>query len=144
LAAGARLNYSKINLYLAVPKGGTSLTVRTYHCTIRIRCRSLSSRLGLSKLDKVVYEQVLLLYHFIQFACHASHPISENPCNNFFSILADFGDFSEKLKSHVIRELNEMVQYKFCGHLFVLSLASALTLCGYDRSFSIICGVEYF
>jgi hypothetical protein len=28
-------------------------------------------------------------------------PNSENPCNNFFSILADFGDLSEKLKSHV-------------------------------------------
>jgi hypothetical protein len=51
-----------------------------------------------------------LLYHFVQFACHASHPISENPCNNFFPILGDFGDFSEKLKSHVLRELNEMVQ----------------------------------
>jgi hypothetical protein len=66
-------------------------------------CRSLGrgSRYQLS---------IELLYHFIQFACHASHPISENPCNNFFSILADFGDFSEKLKSYVIRELNEMVQ----------------------------------
>jgi hypothetical protein len=39
-----------------------------------------------------------ILYYFVQFLCHVSHPISENPCNNFFSILADFGDLSEKLK----------------------------------------------
>lgn len=52
-----------------------------------------------------------ILYYFIQFVCHTSHPISENPCNNFFLILADFGDLSEKLKVTCIYELNEIVQY---------------------------------
>jgi hypothetical protein len=37
-----------------------------------------------------------ILYYFVQFICHASHLISENPCDNFFSILAEFGDLSEK------------------------------------------------
>jgi hypothetical protein len=36
-----------------------------------------------------------VLYHFVQFVCHASHPISGNPRNNFFSILAEFGDLSD-------------------------------------------------
>jgi hypothetical protein len=52
-----------------------------------------------------------VLYYFVQFVCHASHPISENPCNNFFSFFADFGDLSEKLKVTCIYGLNEMVQY---------------------------------
>jgi hypothetical protein len=53
-----------------------------------------------------------LLYYFVQFLCHASHPISENPCNNFFS------RFVGKTKSHVpIRiERNSTV----CGHLITL------------------------
>ena len=52
-----------------------------------------------------------VLYHFIQFERHASHPIFVDPANNFFSIYGDFGDLSENQKSHVLFELNEMVQY---------------------------------
>ena len=52
----------------------------------------------------------ILLYHFIQFERHASHPIFVDPANNFFSIYGDFGDLSENQKSHVLFELNEMVQ----------------------------------
>jgi monomeric isocitrate dehydrogenase len=40
-----------------------------------------------------------------------SHLIFGNSCNIFFSILADFGDLSEKLKSHVPYKLSEMLQY---------------------------------
>jgi hypothetical protein len=53
-----------------------------------------------------------VLYYFVQFVCHASHPISRDPGNNFLSILAEFGDLSEKLLITCIYELNEMVQYK--------------------------------
>ena len=74
-----------------------------------------------------------LLYHFIQFERHASHPIFIDPANNFFSIYGDFGDLSEKQKSHVLFELNEMVQYiqiqiecsarfcsiRYCSFIFV-------------------------
>jgi hypothetical protein len=62
--------------------------------------------LGSYTEETVVFEVLLdmeylsrdLLYYFIQFVCHASHPISENPCNNFFSVLTDFGDLSENSK----------------------------------------------
>jgi hypothetical protein len=60
------------------------------------------------------YHQLLLkppiLYYFVQFMCHRSHLISENPCNNFFSILADFGNLLEKFKVTCIYKLNEIVQ----------------------------------
>jgi hypothetical protein len=51
-----------------------------------------------------------VLYYFVQFVCHASHPISGDPSNNFLSILAEFGGLSEKLLITCIYELNEMVQ----------------------------------
>src|ERR1700761_6561673 len=35
-------------------------------------------------------EEEALLYNFVQFVCHRSHPISEDPCNNFFSIYRIF------------------------------------------------------
>ncbi|KAJ7733624.1 hypothetical protein B0H16DRAFT_1467966 [Mycena metata] len=41
-----------------------------------------------------------------------SHPFSGDPANNFLSILADFGDLSEKLFDRIICELNEIVQYQ--------------------------------
>ena len=37
-----------------------------------------------------------LLYNFNQFVSHASQPILADNGNNFFSILAGFGDLSDK------------------------------------------------
>jgi hypothetical protein len=58
-----------------------------------------------------IIEATQVLYYFVQFVCHSSHPISGDPGNNFLSILAEFGDLSEKLLITCIYELNEMVQY---------------------------------
>jgi hypothetical protein len=58
------------------------------------------------------YAGLSILWYFVQFVSHVSHPILGNPCNNFFLILADFGDLLEKLKSHVPYKLNEILQYR--------------------------------
>ena len=41
-------------------------------------------------------EETGLLYNFNQFVSHASQPILADNGNNFFSILAGFGDLSDK------------------------------------------------
>jgi len=44
-----------------------------------------------------------ILYNFDQFVGHASQPILADNGNKFFSILAGFGDLSDKFKkSHVV------------------------------------------
>jgi hypothetical protein len=70
-----------------------------------------SARLELEPLWVSKERRLAVLWYFIQFINHVSHMIFGNPCNNFFSILADFGDLSEKLKSHVSYKLNEILQY---------------------------------
>ena len=59
-----------------------------------------------------MFEGVLkLLYYFVQFVRHASHPIFSDPGFNFFSIFQIFWDFSKVKKFMILYELNEIVQY---------------------------------
>ncbi len=53
----------------------------------------------------------MILYHFIQFGRHASHPIFSDTGNDFFSIFPIFWNSLCFSHGQVLAELNEMVQY---------------------------------
>ena len=51
------------------------------------------------------------LQYINQFVGHTSQPTFLDPANNFFLIYGDFGDLLEKLKSHMLYKLIDLVQY---------------------------------
>ena len=63
----------------------------------------------------------LVLYHFIQFGRHASHPIFSDTGNDFFSIFPIFWNSLCFSHGQVLAELNEMVQYVFLNRKVVSS-----------------------